>query len=376
LNEIYGEGEYLYLQENNKLIVFDKELNQKTVINIKNIAIFKDLVLNIDDDIVKIYKNIKLYYSYQLPKAIKNFIINDSYIFSFDKNILTVFSIIGNKIVFNSTISKNNIINLIYKNDLLFVLTLKDIIVLDLISKKIKLKIPVEAKLFDTDGKYIIVAKNNILYKINFDKDIIEYNLDINNITKIKIKENYFFIQENTNLYLFDTKNLYLVSKVCKAFEVKNGIIYVLESIIQKYSINKVLKKDIIKILTVDDSATMRLIIKNAILNNFKNVSIYEAKNGKIALDVLEKNPDMNILFLDWNMPILNGKDTVVKIRQNHQYDNLKIIIATTENDKNKIKEMISYGVKGYLIKPLKPTSVVPVTKKMIELIKQERENV
>lgn len=376
MNEIYGEGEYLYLQENNKLIVFDKELNQKTVINIKNIAIFKDLVLNIDDDIVKIYKNIKLYYSYQLPKAIKNFIINDSYIFSFDKNILTVFSIIGNKIVFNSTISKNNIINLIYKNDLLFVLTLKDIIVLDLISKKIKLKIPVEAKLFDTDGKYIIVAKNNILYKINFDKDIIEYNLDINNITKIKIKENYFFIQENTNLYLFDTKNLYLVSKVCKAFEVKNGIIYVLESIIQKYSINKVLKKDIIKILTVDDSATMRLIIKNAILNNFKNVSIYEAKNGKIALDVLEKNPDMNILFLDWNMPILNGKDTVVKIRQNHQYDNLKIIIATTENDKNKIKEMISYGVKGYLIKPLKPTSVVPVTKKMIELIKQERENV
>jgi len=378
LNEISITKDYIYLIQNGELIVLDKDLTQKKSIKIKNSQLFNDLCIDIDKNIVKMYKKSRLYYSYQLPKEISKFIVNDNYIFSYEKNILTIFSFIGNKVVFNSAISKNEIKDIKFVNNLLFVLTTSEILVLDLIQKKVKLKVLFESVLFDTDGKYIITIKDNILHKINFDKYITKYPLDLDPTSKIvdiKIRENYFFIQQEKNLYLFD-KKLYLVTQNCNSFEVKDGIVYVYESIMQKYSINKILKKDIIKVLTVDDSTTMRLIIKSAILNNFKDVVVYEAKNGQIALDMLEKNPDINLMFLDWNMPVLNGKDTVIKIRENPKFDKLKIIMATTENDKDKIREMITYGVKGYIIKPLKPTSIVPVTKKMIELIKQERENV
>ncbi|NPA55721.1 MAG: response regulator [Epsilonproteobacteria bacterium] len=128
------------------------------------------------------------------------------------------------------------------------------------------------------------------------------------------------------------------------------------------------------KFLTVDDSTTMRLIIKNAILNNFKDVEVYEAKDGQEALDVLAQHPDINVVFMDWNMPVMDGREATIKIRENPAYKHVKVIMATTEGGKDKVKEMISYGVKGYLVKPLKPTSVVPVVQKMIDLVKQERE--
>jgi len=128
-----------------------------------------------------------------------------------------------------------------------------------------------------------------------------------------------------------------------------------------------------IKFLTVDDSSTMRLIIKNSILNNFENVEVLEAGDGLKCLEVLKKHPDVDVIFMDWNMPNLNGADTVDKIRENPAYNHIKIIMATTEGAREKVRQMVSKGVKGYLVKPFKPESVVPLAKKMIEIVKDEK---
>ena len=60
------------------------------------------------------------------------------------------------------------------------------------------------------------------------------------------------------------------------------------------------------KLLVVDDSSTMRRIIKNTLLRlNYKDV--LEGEDGVEGWDVLDANPDVDMLITDWNMPNMNG---------------------------------------------------------------------
>ena len=75
---------------------------------------------------------------------------------------------------------------------------------------------------------------------------------------------------------------------------------------------------------------------------------IGEAANGEQLLELLKhKQPD--IVFIDVNMPILNGYDTVVSSLKN--YENIKFIALTSFNDIETIKSMINAGVEGYMLK-------------------------
>ena len=128
-----------------------------------------------------------------------------------------------------------------------------------------------------------------------------------------------------------------------------------------------------LKFLTVDDSATMRMIIKKAVSHNLENIEIYEASDGKEAMKMLEKHPDMDVMFLDWNMPHMNGEEVVDMVAGMKKY-HVKIIMATTEGASDKVKKMVTKGVKGYLIKPFNPKAVIAVATKMAELCRSEKE--
>jgi len=155
---------------------------------------------------------------------------------------------------------------------------------------------------------------------------------------------------------------------------VMNGEVKIEEEKEDDEELDKIEDSDyVFKFLTVDDSMTMRLIIKNTLLKNFKNIEVYEADDGYKCLDVLKEHPDIDVIFMDWNMPNLNGADTVDKIREKDIYKNIKIIMATTEGAKDKVRQMINKGVKGYLVKPFKPETITPLAKKMIEMIKEEK---
>jgi len=131
--------------------------------------------------------------------------------------------------------------------------------------------------------------------------------------------------------------------------------------------------KNIIRFLTVDDSATIRVVIKRAIMNNFDKVEVYEAEDGIEAMNFLEKDSDIDVMLLDWNMPRMNGKEVVEAIHTKENLKHMKIIMATTEGSKDRVKEMLSKGVKGYLVKPFQPKSVVPMIEKLIQLVRSER---
>ncbi|MDA3940792.1 MAG: response regulator [Spirochaetia bacterium] len=106
--------------------------------------------------------------------------------------------------------------------------------------------------------------------------------------------------------------------------------------------------------LIVDDSAVMRRIHKNILLENKIDESqIFEAENGEVAVKIAE-NEDIGLFLLDWNMPKLDGLKFVQIIRSIDRYEDTPIIMITSEAAKYNVVDAISAGVTNYVVKPIK----------------------
>lgn len=109
-----------------------------------------------------------------------------------------------------------------------------------------------------------------------------------------------------------------------------------------------------INILVVDDSAVMRSMIKKTILNSGVEVGeIYEAGNGQAGLEVLATEW-LDILFIDVNMPVMDGMEMLEKVRENAEYVDLPILIVSTESNPERI-EIIQKMNAGFVHKPFTP---------------------
>lgn len=107
------------------------------------------------------------------------------------------------------------------------------------------------------------------------------------------------------------------------------------------------------KILVVDDSMIMRNIIKNILAEkNLGDAEILEAPDGKVAFDILDHNK-IDLLFVDWNMPQLNGLELVKILRMMDKYRELPIVMVTAEAAKYNVMEAIKEGVTDYIVKPV-----------------------
>lgn len=113
-------------------------------------------------------------------------------------------------------------------------------------------------------------------------------------------------------------------------------------------------KGETLKLLVVDDSSTMRRIIKNT-LQRLGFEDVLEAEHGVEAWQILERTPDVNVLITDWNMPEMNGLDLVRKVRAEKRYENMPIIMVTTEGGKAEVITALKAGVNNYIVKPFTP---------------------
>lgn len=108
------------------------------------------------------------------------------------------------------------------------------------------------------------------------------------------------------------------------------------------------------KLLVVDDSSTMRRIIKNT-LQRLGYDDILEAEHGVQAWDLLDSSGDVNVLITDWNMPEMNGLDLVKKVRADERFVDIPIIMVTTEGGKAEVITALKAGVNNYIVKPFTP---------------------
>jgi two-component system, chemotaxis family, chemotaxis protein CheY len=111
------------------------------------------------------------------------------------------------------------------------------------------------------------------------------------------------------------------------------------------------------KILLVDDSATMRRIQKTQIAG-LGITDVVEAGDGEEALNVLKQNMPLDLIMLDWNMPVMDGFTFLKKVRLDSTYSNVKIIMCTSESEKSRVVEALKAGANNYLVKPFTPDAL------------------
>jgi two-component system chemotaxis response regulator CheY len=112
------------------------------------------------------------------------------------------------------------------------------------------------------------------------------------------------------------------------------------------------------KILFVEDSALLRRAMVKAVQEvGYKTV---EAENGMEALARLRTHgPSIDLVVLDWNMPIMSGYEVLVKMRSQETYSNIPVLMATSDGVEEDVRKAIKAGATGYLVKPFTPEALV-----------------
>ena len=117
-------------------------------------------------------------------------------------------------------------------------------------------------------------------------------------------------------------------------------------------------------ILVVDDSSTMRRIIKNTLLR-VGYPDIIEAENGIDALTKLKEN-HIDLILTDWNMPEMDGLTFVKSVRSSDSFSHIPVIMVTTESAKTEVVEALKEGVNDYVVKPFTPEALKEKTSKFL----------
>ena len=107
------------------------------------------------------------------------------------------------------------------------------------------------------------------------------------------------------------------------------------------------------KILLVEDDTDDQLFFVDAVKEIEPTLECGIASNGLEALDHLDKvPPPPSIIFLDLNMPIMNGFECLAKLKAIKQYKEIPVVIFTTSNQPVDVERTISMGAKLFLTKP------------------------
>ena len=105
------------------------------------------------------------------------------------------------------------------------------------------------------------------------------------------------------------------------------------------------------KALIVDDSRTIRLILRRILLE--MGYEVCEAANGREALAAIEtEGTAVSLVLTDWNMPEMNGLELVKRLRQNPELASLRVVMVTTETELDHMVLALDAGADEYVMKP------------------------
>lgn len=111
-------------------------------------------------------------------------------------------------------------------------------------------------------------------------------------------------------------------------------------------------------VLIVDDSGAMRAVIRKIItISGFKMDQCVEAANGCEALEKLKLNW-VDVIVSDINMPEMNGLELLKALRQDPLYQNIPVIIVSTEGSAESMEEARQAGARGFVKKPFLPADI------------------
>ncbi|MHC4200322.1 MAG: response regulator [Planctomycetota bacterium] len=114
------------------------------------------------------------------------------------------------------------------------------------------------------------------------------------------------------------------------------------------------------KILVVDDSRTMRKIIRNALEGmGYSPASVVEASDGVEAMAKLrEYRFRIDIILADWNMPNMDGLSLLKELQGVEELSHIPVIMVTGEAQRDRVVEAIRAGARNYIVKPFTPETL------------------
>jgi CheY-like chemotaxis protein len=128
-------------------------------------------------------------------------------------------------------------------------------------------------------------------------------------------------------------------------------------------------EKMALKILTVDDSKTIRMIVKKAFRPY--DCHLVEAENGQLGLEMAAKEkPDL--IILDITMPVMTGVEMLEKLKEDPELKGIPVIMLTAESGKDNVMQIVKMGVQNYMVKPFKGEQLIERAQKVVEFKPKE----
>lgn len=204
---------------------------------------------------------------------------------------------------------------------------------------------------------------NKAVSLMNFDVIFVDLNSYVNNTKKFNDLEKqllvfegkviYLFVDENINCFKFNRLiqfELVNKNKLLSNFQLKiEQILFSNNNDEHYYRFKQKMGETI---LLVDDNASLRLY--SGKLLEIEGYNVIYAENGMAALELLQQNK-VDLILMDIEMPVLDGLETTIKIRNDdkyHQYRDIPIIGFTGESCGLKLEHVINSGMNDYISKP------------------------
>ena len=108
------------------------------------------------------------------------------------------------------------------------------------------------------------------------------------------------------------------------------------------------------KAMVVDDSRAIRMILSRTL--GSLGFEVCQASNGQEALERLASFSDgesaVEVVLVDWNMPVMNGLEFVRNVRSIREYDETRLMMVTTETQIEQMTKALEAGANEYVMKP------------------------
>lgn len=133
---------------------------------------------------------------------------------------------------------------------------------------------------------------------------------------------------------------------------------------------------DPLHVLLTDDDQDDRLIFKEILDEMDSDIAVHMVNDGKQLMDYLanEKKQIPHILFLDLNMPYMDGIECLKEIRSHEKYSDISIAIYSTSASKKDIDDTFSHGANMYITKPGAYHELKKVLEKSLSAVRLNRD--
>jgi len=109
--------------------------------------------------------------------------------------------------------------------------------------------------------------------------------------------------------------------------------------------------------LVIDDSRAVRMLIGKILRE--QGFQVCEAGHGQDGLQKLRENPDIGLVLVDWNMPVMDGLEFIQAVRRDRTWDGVRLVMVTTETESEQVQRAITAGANEYVMKPFTPEVLV-----------------